>query len=86
MNEVLMRDDHFLHGSVRSFPALASQIGKLIADVEIADSCLIALIERGGQVMAATPDLILMEGDGVAIIGEPDDLLKLQRTSLSNKT
>lgn len=85
MNEVLMRDDHFLHGSVQSFPALASQIGKAIADVEIADSCLIALIERGGQVMAATPEIILMEGDGVAIIGEPDDLLKLQRTPLSNK-
>ncbi|WP_409431951.1 amino acid permease [Litorimonas sp. RW-G-Af-16] len=79
MNEVLMRDDHFLHGSVTSFPALAAQIGKLISEVEIADSCLIALIERGGAVMAATPETILMEGDEVAIIGEPDDLKKLQR-------
>ena len=79
MNEVLMRDDHFLHGPVTSFPALASQVGKKISEVEIADSCLIALIERHGQVMAATPDTLLLEGDEVAIIGEPEDLNRLQR-------
>ncbi len=81
MNEVLMRDDHFLHGRVLSFPALAQQIGKPISEVEIADSCLIALIERDGKVIAATPETILMKGDGVAIIGEPDDLDKLQRAN-----
>ena len=81
MNEVLMRDDHFLHGPVTSFPGLASQIGKAISDVEIADSCLIALIERGGNVMAATPDTLLLEGDEIAIIGEPEDLMRLQRKS-----
>lgn len=79
MNEVLMRDDHFLHGPVLSFPALADQIGKSISEIEIADSCLIALIERGGKVMAATPDTRLLEGDEVAIIGEPEDLERLQR-------
>ena len=79
MNEVLMRDDHFLHGPASSFPVLASQIGKPISNVEIANSCIIALIERGGKVMAATADTILMEGDGVAIIGEPEDLNRLQR-------
>ncbi len=79
MNEVLMRDDHFLHGPVSSFPVLACQVGKAISEVEIADSCLIALIERNGMVMAATPETILSSGDGVAIIGEPDDLVKLQR-------
>ncbi len=79
MNEVLMRDDHFLHGPVTSFPALASQVGKAISEVEIANSCLIALIERGGKVMAATPQTLLLEGDEVAIIGEPEDLTRLQR-------
>lgn len=79
MNEVLMRDDHFLHGPVNSFPALASQIGKLISDVDIPGSCIIALIERGGDVMAATPETMLMDGDEVAIIGEPDDLMALKR-------
>ena len=79
MNEVLMRDDHFLHGPVTSFPALAGQIGKAISEIDIANSCLIALIERRGAVMAATPETVLMEGDEVAIIGEPEDLNRLQR-------
>lgn len=79
MNEVLMRDDHFLHGPVSSFPALAVQLGKPISEVDVAGSCIIALIERGGDVMAATPDTLLLEGDEVAIIGEPDDLIALKR-------
>jgi len=79
MNEVLMRDDHFLHGPVSSFPALAVQTGKPISEVDVAGSCIIALIERGGDVMAATPDTLLLEGDEVAIIGEPDDLTALKR-------
>ena len=79
MNEVLMRDDHFLHGPVTSFPALAGQVGKAISEIDIANSCLIALIERRGAVMAATPETVLMEGDEVAIIGEPEDLNRLQR-------
>ena len=79
MNEVLMRDDHFLHGPVNSFPALAAQTGKSIGEVDIAGSCIIALIERGGDVMAATPETLLLEGDEVAIIGEPDDLIALKR-------
>jgi len=35
MNEVLMRDDHFLHGPVSSFPALAVQLGKPISEVDV---------------------------------------------------
>ena len=81
MNEVLMRDDHFLHGPVESFPALAVQTGKAISEVDVAGSCIIALIERGGNVMAATPATMLLDGDEVAIIGEPDDLLALKRES-----
>ena len=79
MNEVLMRDDHFLHGPVSSFPALAAQTGKPISEIDVAGSCIIALIERGGDVMAATPETMLLDGDEVAIIGEPDDLTALKR-------
>ena len=79
MNEVLMRDDHFLHGPVSSFPALAAQTGKPISEIDVAGSCIIALIERGGDVMAATPETMLLDGDEVAIIGEPNDLTALKR-------
>lgn len=78
MNEVLMRDDHFLHGPLEHFPRLMEQVGTKISDVILPASCLIAIIERDGDVIAATPDTVLMEGDEVAIIGEPNDLENLK--------
>ncbi len=84
MNEVLMRDDHFLHGPVAQFPALHAQAGLKISDISLPASCLIALIERAGEILVATPETELLGTDEVAIIGEPSDLKNLQ-TSISDK-
>ena len=78
MNEVLMRDDHFLHGPVASFPSLREQAGHKISEITLPASCLIAIIERDGAVIVATPDTELLETDEVAIIGEPVDLQNLR--------
>lgn len=78
LNEILMRDDHFLHGPVGDFPGLSVHIGKRIADIDLPDSCLLTLIERGGKIIVATPDMQLLDGDEVAIIGEPIHLAALQ--------
>lgn len=82
MNEVLMRDDHFLHGPLEDIPRLSSQVGQKIADVVLPASCLIAMIERGGEIIVATPDAELRIGDEVAIIGEPLDLRNLREDPL----
>lgn len=79
MNEILMRDDHFLHGPVAQFPALSEQAGKSIGEIELPQSCLIAMIERDGQIIIATPDAVLLSNDEVAIIGEPGDLGRLRK-------
>ena len=78
MNEVLMRDDHFLHGPVANYPRLLEQSGKHIADISLPASCLIAMIERDGNIIVATPDIELLATDEVAIIGEPEDLENLR--------
>lgn len=77
MNEILMRDDHFLHGPLSGFPSLMAQSGNKIADVTLPASCLIAMIERGGDIIVAAPQVTLLEDDEVAIIGEPEDLQNL---------
>lgn len=81
MNEVLVRDDHFLHGPLSEFPSLLKQAGKKISEIALPNSCLIAIIERGGQVIVATPDTQLLETDEIAIIGEPVDLDTLKSRS-----
>jgi hypothetical protein len=78
MNEVLMRDDHFLHGPLKAYPKLYEQAGQKISDVNLPASCLIAMIERDGKILVATPDTQLLATDEVAIIGEPVDLQALR--------
>jgi len=78
MNEVLMRDDHFLHGPLADFPSLLSQAGKKISDVTMPATCIIAMIERDEKIMMATPGITLLKTDEVAIIGEPYDLDNLR--------
>lgn len=78
MNEVLMRDDHFLHGPVANFPALLKQAGQKISEISLPASCLIAIIEREGDIIMATAAETLLETDEVAIIGEPEDLDNLR--------
>ena len=79
LNEILMRDDHFLHGPVDHFPGLIGQVGLKVAEIKLPSSCLLTLIERDGQIIVATPDTQLLENDEVAIIGEPDQLLLLRQ-------
>ena len=79
MNEVLMRDDHFLHGPVKQFPRLLQQAGQTISEIELPASCLIAMIERDGDIIVATPEIELRSTDEVAIIGEPVDLQDLRK-------
>lgn len=82
MNEVLMRDDHFLHGPVADFPRLLAQAGQTILDIDLPASCLIALIERDGGILVATPETTLLATDEVAIIGEPADLQNLRENPM----
>jgi hypothetical protein len=75
--EILMRDDHFLHAPISEIPFLAEHVGRRIGEIELPGSCLVALIERDGELLTAKSQRILREGDEVAVIGEPEDLKQL---------
>ncbi len=71
LNDVLVRDDHFLHLPISDLPALASQTGIALSEVVLPENMSLALVERGGEMLYATPSLVLEPGDIVALIGEP---------------
>lgn len=77
LNEILMRDDHFVHAPVSDLPGIADQVGKSIGEIELPASCLIVMIERGGELIIANPKEELRADDLLAIIGEPGDLGEL---------
>lgn len=81
VREILMRDDHFLHLPIAEIAWLQFAEGAdeiALRDVRLPGSCLIALIERDGQVLTAKAPEVLRRGDELAIIGEPEDLERLQ--------
>jgi APA family basic amino acid/polyamine antiporter len=78
LNDVLVRDDHFLHVAVETLPRLSAQIGKPIGDLVGLGDVVVALIERRGKTMIATPDNVIEKGDIIALVGEPNDLVALR--------
>jgi len=74
LNAILMRDDHFFHGPVETMPFLVEQLGRTISELDLPSSCIVALIERDGELVIPTPGVRLLAFDGIAIIGEPDDI------------
>lgn len=79
LNEILARDDHFLHMPVADIPYLADQIGKSLTDVLLPPLATVVLIERGPEMLYANPDLTLEDGDIIAVLGEPETLQILRR-------
>lgn len=79
LNDVLVRDDHFLHVPIDTLPRLKSQIGRTVGELTGMGDVVVALIERGDKTVIATPSNVLMEGDVVALVGEPADLVRLRR-------
>ena len=45
-----------------------------VGELELPSSCILAVIERDGELIVATPDFKLLAFDGVAIIGDPADI------------
>jgi len=74
LNAVMMRDDHFYHGPVETMPFLVDQLGVKVGDLELPSSCILAIIERDGELVIPTPEVTLLAFDGVAIIGEASDI------------
>jgi len=79
LNSILMRDDHFYHGPVETMPFLVEQLGRTVGELDLPRSCILAVIDRDGELIIATPEVTLLAFDGVAIIGEPADIQLLNQ-------
>lgn len=81
LNELLARDDHFLHMPVEDIPYLADQVGRALSEVSLPLQANIVLIERGPNMLYAHADHTLEVGDIIAVVGEPDALRTLRESS-----
>ncbi|MGB3627718.1 MAG: amino acid permease, partial [Henriciella sp.] len=74
LNEILVRDDHFLHAPAVSMPLVNSQLGSTIEALDLPESCLVIMIERGKDLIIAQPQETVRPDDILTIIGEPNQL------------
>ncbi len=70
LKEVLLHDERFLSLFVKKGTASETLIGKPLRELRIPDTCLIALLRRGGQTIVPKGDTVFQEGDKLTIIGD----------------
>lgn len=79
LRDILVRDDHFLHAPIEDIPYLSGYVDCELREVRFPGSCLVALIERDGELVPAKGNQTLRASDELAIIGEPEGLDILRR-------
>lgn len=77
INEILAREDHYVRVPLNTLPTLNEQVGKRLDQIQLPETCSIALIERQDEVIMAQPSDRLHADDTLRLIGEPVDLQKL---------
>ncbi len=78
LKEVLLRDERFLSVYVRKDGKAESMIGRALRDLQLPEGCLIALLRRGGQMVAPSGSTVFHDGDRLTIIGDPEGLRELR--------
>ncbi len=74
LKEALLHDDRYLSLIVGKDEKTVPLLGQQIKNIEIPDGCLIALLQRTGQIIAPKGNTVLQNGDRLTIIGDPSGM------------
>ncbi|MCF8412378.1 MAG: amino acid permease [Melioribacteraceae bacterium] len=83
LKEALLHDERFLSLTISKTTLSESLITKQLKDVQLPDGCLVALLQRGGDMIIPDGKLVFHEGDRLTIIGEKAALKKLRAQFLT---
>ncbi len=78
LKEVLLSDERFMHIKLSETLASREWIGKRILEMNLPGECLIAIIERQGEIIIPKGDTVLNNDDQLSILGYPDDIHELK--------
>ncbi|GIW71367.1 MAG: amino acid transporter [Planctomycetota bacterium] len=74
LRETLLRDERFLSLWLRRGTRAEALIGLRVREIDKPDTCLLAVIRRGSEVLVPRSGTVLEEGDRITFIGEPEDI------------
>lgn len=74
LKETLLRDERFLSLRVAAGAASEPLIGRALRDIRLPEGALVAIIRRRGQTIVPRGSTVLLDGDRLTVIGEPEGL------------
>jgi len=69
LREIMLRDEHFINLYISKDNSTSSMIGKEIKNIMLPGDSLIAIVERGGELVIPHGDTVIREGDKISVIG-----------------
>jgi mannitol/fructose-specific phosphotransferase system IIA component (Ntr-type) len=79
LREILHRDERFLRLTVTKDSSFEYMIGKQIREIDLPGESLITLLKRGENIEIPHGNTSIQEGDLLLVIGEVEDIEKLNR-------
>ncbi len=77
LRETLLTDGHFAHLLVKEHPKLSQFAGRKLSEIALPESCLVAIIYRGVDVIVPHGNTEISEEDELLIIGQPNEIEQL---------
>ncbi len=74
LKEVMLREDRFLTLQVRSRGPTSELHGRELRELAFEPGTLVVLVERDGRSLVPRPDMELLDGDRVTVLGDPDGI------------
>lgn len=72
LREIMLRDEHFINLYISKENSTSNMIGKEIKDIKLPGDSLIAIVERGGELVIPHGDTVIREGDKISVVGSID--------------
>ncbi len=78
LKAVLLSDERFIHVRLTEHTESEEWIGKSLMDIDLPGECLVAIIERDGEIIIPKGKTVLDSADVLSILGYPKDIAELK--------
>lgn len=79
LKEALLHDDNFKALLIDNAKKTKLFINKELKDIRLPSGCLVALLQRGGEIIVPKGNTKILEGDRITLIGDPESMKELHK-------
>jgi Trk K+ transport system NAD-binding subunit len=79
LKEAVLHEDRLLSLIVERNSSSDVLIDKALKDIRFPEGCLVAILRRQGQTIVPKGNTVILEGDRLTIIGDPQSMAELKK-------